>query len=161
MFPDYLAHCAQPQLTKATEDTSKLEEAIAKNSKVVSDFWKVVHAEEMAVTAKGTEAAYLEAEAQKAQSALDAHLPVLDAALSAVQGLTKQDLAELHSLLPSPPERILRVFEALCILKDTKPSSDEIRNQFDLDLGWFSSFDKSQLNTVCITTQFTVPTDNF
>jgi hypothetical protein len=139
----------QPQLTKAMEDTTKLEEAIAKNSKVVSDFWKVVHAEEMAVTAKGTETAYLEAEAQKAQGALDAHLPVLGAALSAVLTLTKQDIADLHSLLPTSPDRILRVMEALCVLKDIKPSIDEIKNHFNPDLEWFSAFDKNQISIVC------------
>lgn len=142
-------HKTQPQLAKAVEDTTKLEEAIAKNSKVVSDFWKVVHAEEMAVTAKGTETAYMEAEAQKAQVALEAHMPVLEASMSAIQALTKQDITDLRNLLPTPPERILRLMEAICVLKDIKPTNEEIKSQFDPDLQWFVAFDKNQVTSVC------------
>lgn len=148
---DYLfIYFVQPQLAKAVEDTTKLEEAIAKNSKVVSDFWKVVHAEEMAVSAKGSETAYLEAEAQKAQEALDAHVPVVAAALAAVRALSKPELLEFRALLPIPPDRILRVLEAICLLKDIKPSQEEIKRLLldPPELDWFANFDKNQISVV-------------
>lgn len=127
----------------------KLEEAIAKNSKIVSDFWKVVHAEEMAVSVKGTETAYLEAEAQKAQDTLDALVPVLSASLASVQALTKQEMMELRSLLPSLPDRIMQVMEALCILNEVKPSMEEIKRIVnELEPNWFSEFDKNQIPVV-------------
>jgi hypothetical protein len=134
------------------EDTTKLEDAIAKNSKVVSDFWKVVHAEEMAVSVKGTETAYLEAEAQKAQDALDAHLPVLSSTLLATQALTKQEIAELRMLVPAPPDRVARVMEAICVLKDIKPTSEDVKHLLqEPDIDWFSAFAKNQIPVVCIT----------
>lgn len=127
----------------------KLEEAIAKNSKIVSDFWKVVHAEEMAVSVKGTETAYLEADAQKAQDSLDSLAPILAASLVAVQSLTKQEMGELRALLPSPPDRIVRLVEAFCILKELKPSADETKRVLtEIEPSWFSEIDVNQISSV-------------
>lgn len=104
----------------------------------------------MAVSVKGTETAYLEAEAQKALEALEGVAGVVAQAVAAVQELSKQDLQDLRALLPSPPDRILRVLEAICILKDIKPSPDDIKRLLlDPDLEWFAAFDKNQISPVC------------
>ncbi len=109
----------------------------------------MVHAEEMAVSVIGTEAAYLEAEAKKAQEALEAHIPVLAAALGAVRALAKPEILELRTLLPTPPDRVLRVVESILVLKDAKTSLDEIKRfLLDPDIEWFSNFDKNQISMV-------------
>lgn len=42
----------KPLLQKVTDDTKRLEEAIAKNTKIVEDYWKMVQEDELGVTTK-------------------------------------------------------------------------------------------------------------
>lgn len=69
-------------------------------------------AKRMAATSKGI--------ADSAQAELDVALPALDAALSSLKDLTRNDIVEVKSLR-NPPQGVKMVMEATCIMFNLAP----------------------------------------
>jgi dynein heavy chain len=69
-------------------------------------------ANKMAAKAKGI--------ADSAQAELDLALPALDAALSSLKNLTRNDIVEVKSLR-NPPQGVKTVMEACCIMFQIPP----------------------------------------
>ena len=60
------------------------------------------------------------AAADDAQRDLDAALPALDAAVSSLKNLSRNDIVEVRSM-QNPPNGVKIVTEAVCIMFDAKP----------------------------------------
>jgi dynein heavy chain, axonemal len=108
-----------PELKQKAADTEALMLKIAKDQETADGVRKVVSEEEAIVRdkAKATEAI-----AADAQKDLDEALPALDAAYKALDALDKKDIAELK-VFSKPPDLVLLVLEAICILFKT-PKAD-------------------------------------
>lgn len=65
-------------------------------------------------------AAGAKAIADSAQAELDVALPALDAALSSLKNLTRNDIVEVKSLR-NPPQGVRMVMEATCIMFNLAP----------------------------------------
>ncbi|KAI9224756.1 dynein heavy chain and region D6 of dynein motor-domain-containing protein [Blastocladiella britannica] len=107
----------QPQLVKTSEETSAMLITIASESKDVQATKDVVAADEEVAAKKAGEATAMknECEADLAEA-----LPLLNAALSALDTLKKQDI-DLVKAMKSPPDGVKLVLEAVCVMKDIKP----------------------------------------
>ncbi|KAJ3111626.1 Dynein heavy chain 6, axonemal [Phlyctochytrium bullatum] len=109
-----------PELKNKAADVESLMIKIAKDQEMADGVRKVVSEEEAVVReqAKSTEA--IAAEAQKD---LDEALPALQAAYKSLETLDKKDIAELK-VFTKPPDLVLMVMEAVCILFKVKPDWD-------------------------------------
>ncbi len=65
-----------------------------------------------------------------AQKDLDAALPALNAALTALNSLNKNDITEIKSF-SKPPPLVLVTMEAVCILLGEKPEWDAAKKVLD------------------------------
>ncbi|TPX75806.1 hypothetical protein CcCBS67573_g02914 [Chytriomyces confervae] len=109
-----------PVLKQSAIDVENLMVKIAKDQEVADSVQKVVADEEAVVRAKANET---ESFAREAQKDLDEALPALDAAYKALDALDKKDIAELK-VFAKPPDVVLMVMEAICILFKMKPDWD-------------------------------------
>ncbi|KAI8620571.1 dynein heavy chain and region D6 of dynein motor-domain-containing protein [Chytriomyces sp. MP71] len=109
-----------PVLKQSAIDVENLMIKIAKDQEVADNVRKVVSDEEAIVRAKANET---ESFAKEAQKDLDEALPALDAAYKALDALDKKDIAELK-VFAKPPDVVLMVMEAICILFKMKPDWD-------------------------------------
>ncbi|XP_044001131.1 dynein axonemal heavy chain 7-like isoform X2 [Aphidius gifuensis] len=107
----------QPKLIDAAKDVEKILENVEKESKEVADIERVVKADEEAAM---TVAAAAEEIRMECNADLELVLPILNAANSALNTLTPQDI-QIVKTMKSPPAIIKIVVEAICILKDVKP----------------------------------------
>lgn len=109
-----------PELKIKAQDTEELMNKIAKDQETADGVRKIVSEEEALVreTAVQTEAI-----AYDAQKDLDEALPALDSAYKALDALEKKDIAELK-VFSKPPDAVLMVMEAICILFKVKPDWD-------------------------------------
>ncbi|KAI8803834.1 dynein heavy chain and region D6 of dynein motor-domain-containing protein [Cladochytrium replicatum] len=107
----------QPQLIKTKGETDIIMVQIEKESKDVNETRKVVQADEEIASGKAAEAKAMkdECEGQLAEA-----IPVLNAALAALDTLKPADITVLKSM-KSPPQGVKLVMEAVCIMKDVKP----------------------------------------
>ncbi|KAJ3216110.1 Dynein heavy chain 6, axonemal [Dinochytrium kinnereticum] len=106
-----------PELKIKAADVETLMVKIAKDQEMADGVRKVVSEEETIVREK---AKATEAIAEEAQRDLDQALPALQAAYKALDALDKKDIAELK-VFTKPPELVLMVMEAVCILFKAKP----------------------------------------
>ncbi|OAJ44270.1 hypothetical protein BDEG_27524 [Batrachochytrium dendrobatidis JEL423] len=106
-----------PELKVRAQDTETLMVKIAKDQEIADGVRKVVSEEEAVVRERALQT---EAIATEAQRDLDEALPALDAAYKALDGLEKKDIAELK-VFSKPPDLVLMVMEAICILFKFKP----------------------------------------
>jgi dynein heavy chain len=106
-----------PELKIRAADVEVLMIQIAKDQEIADGVRKVVQEEEVLVRAKAIETEAIAAEAQKD---LDEALPALQAAFKALDALEKKDIAELK-VFSKPPDLVLMVMEAICILFKVKP----------------------------------------
>jgi dynein heavy chain len=106
-----------PELKVKAADTEALMIKIAKDQETADGVRKVVSEEETIVREKATAT---EAFATEAQKDLDEALPALNAAYKALDALDKKDIAELK-VFSKPPELVLMVLEAICVLFKVKP----------------------------------------
>ncbi|KAI8925763.1 dynein heavy chain and region D6 of dynein motor-domain-containing protein [Entophlyctis helioformis] len=106
-----------PELKIRAQDTEALMIKIAKDQEMADGVRKVVSEEEAVVREKALQTEAIAAEAQKD---LDEALPALEAAYKALDGLEKKDIAELK-VFSKPPDLVLMVMEAICILFKLKP----------------------------------------
>ncbi|KAI9348792.1 dynein heavy chain and region D6 of dynein motor-domain-containing protein [Zopfochytrium polystomum] len=109
-----------PELQQRAADTEALMVKISKDQETADGVRKVVAVEETAVREKAVATEAIAAEAQKD---LDEALPALEAAYKALDALEKKDIAELK-VFSKPPDLVLLVMEAICILFKVKPDWD-------------------------------------
>ena len=107
----------QPQLVVASKEVDEIMIVIERDSIEVAKTEKIVKAEEVvaneqAAVAKGIKD---ECDADLAEA-----IPILEAALSALNTLTPSDITIVKSM-KSPPPGVRLVMEAICILKGIKP----------------------------------------
>ncbi|KAJ3084466.1 Dynein heavy chain 7, axonemal [Rhizoclosmatium hyalinum] len=107
----------QPQLKKTSEETSEMLVKIAKESVEVEATRSVVAAEEAVASAKAAESTAIKTDCE---ADLATAIPLLNAALSALDTLKKQDI-DLVKSMKNPPDGVKLVMEAVCVMKDIKP----------------------------------------
>ncbi|TPX37761.1 hypothetical protein SeMB42_g06896 [Synchytrium endobioticum] len=107
----------QPQLRKTSEETAEMLEKIAKESVEVESTRTTVAADEAVATKKADEATAIKNECE---SDLAQALPLLNAALNALDTLKKSDV-DLVKTMKNPPDGVKLVMEAVCVMKDIKP----------------------------------------
>jgi dynein heavy chain len=107
----------QPQLIKTSEETTLMLVKIAKESKEVEAKKEIIAGDEAVAAKKAEESTAMknECEADLAEA-----LPLLNAALSALDTLKKQDI-DLVKSMKNPPDGVKLVMEAVCVMKDIKP----------------------------------------
>ncbi|RDD45105.1 Dynein heavy chain 7, axonemal, partial [Trichoplax sp. H2] len=108
----------QPQLKQASKEVDDIMVVIEAESIEVSKTEKIVKGDEAIANeqAKAAKAIKDECDADLAEA-----MPVLEAALSALNTLTQQDITFIKTML-NPPQGIKLVMEAICILKGVKPA---------------------------------------
>ncbi|XP_064419638.1 dynein axonemal heavy chain 7 isoform X2 [Latimeria chalumnae] len=106
----------QPQLKVASREVDEMMVIIEKESLEVAKTEKVVKADEAVANEQAMAAKAIkdECDADLAQA-----LPILEAALAALDTLTTQDITVVKSM-KSPPAGVKLVMEAICILKGIK-----------------------------------------
>jgi dynein heavy chain len=107
----------QPQLKKTTEETVTMLTKIAKESVEVEETRKTVSADEAdaAQKAESSSAMKMECENDLAEA-----IPLLNAALTALDTLKKSDV-DLVKSMKNPPAGVKLVMESICVMKDIKP----------------------------------------
>ncbi len=110
----------QPILIEKTAFTEKLLIQVAKDQADAEKVREVVSAETAAVQVQTAEVLEIQTDAQRD---LDEALPALDAAVTALNSLTKGDITEVKSFA-KPPALVQTVMEAVCILLSEKPDWD-------------------------------------
>jgi dynein heavy chain len=133
-----------PELKQKAADVETLMIKIGKDQETADGVKRVVAEEEKVVK---QQAAQTEAIAREAQKDLDEALPALEAAYKALDSLEKKDVAEMKAFA-KPPELVVLVMEAVCILFKAKPDWDSSKKllgdpQF---LKRIQEFDKESLN---------------
>ncbi|KAI8825055.1 dynein heavy chain and region D6 of dynein motor-domain-containing protein [Fimicolochytrium jonesii] len=106
-----------PQLKKTSEETVEMLEKIAKESVEVEATKETVSADEAIAASKAEQASAIKSECE---NDLAQALPLLNAALSALDTLKKSDI-DLVKSMKNPPEGVKLVMEAVCVMKDIKP----------------------------------------
>ncbi|KIZ07415.1 Dynein heavy chain 17, axonemal [Monoraphidium neglectum] len=107
----------QPQLEESGRETAAAMAEIAERSAEADKVKEVVQREEAAAAG---EAAKVKAIKDECEADLAEALPALEAALRALDTLTKNDITEVKGM-KSPPSGVKLVLEAVCILKGVKP----------------------------------------
>jgi dynein heavy chain len=103
----------QPILLQTAEDTNKLLAQIDKDTKEAEATRAVVEAEEAIANIKAAEAKAIK---DDCEAELDVAMPMLNAALAALDTLTKADITEVKAM-KNPPAAVKLVMEACCIMK--------------------------------------------
>ena len=107
----------QPQLKKTTEETVEMLAKIEKESVEVESTRKTVSADEAIASSKAEESTAMKTECE---NDLAEALPLLNAALAALDTLKKNDI-DLVKSMKNPPDGVKLVMEAVCVMKDIKP----------------------------------------
>ena len=107
----------QPQLVVASKEVDEIMVIIERDSIEVAKTEKVVKAEEVIANEQASVAKGIkdECDADLAEA-----IPILEAALAALNTLTPSDITIVKSM-KSPPPGVRLVMEAICILKGIKP----------------------------------------
>nr|AML30857.1 axonemal inner arm dynein heavy chain 1 [Marsilea vestita] len=108
----------QPKLVQSTNEVNDLLKVIDKETTEANKVRDVVLAEEAAASVKAEAARSIK---EETEAELEEALPMLMAALKALDTLTKQDISELKGM-KSPPGPVKLVIEAVCIMKNIKPT---------------------------------------
>ena len=109
-----------PVLKEKSEATAKLLIVVAKDQGEAEEMAIVVNKE---ADAAKTTAAEVQVIKDDAQADLDKALPALEAAVTALSSLNKNDITEIKSFA-KPPPLVQTTMEAVCILKGEKPDWD-------------------------------------
>ncbi|XP_076846923.1 dynein axonemal heavy chain 1 isoform X2 [Brachyhypopomus gauderio] len=107
----------RPLLEEAAKDTVITMEKIQEDTVVAEQSRVAVRTEEAKASEKARVAGAIAADAQKD---LDEALPALDAALTSLKSLNKNDVIEVRAM-QRPPHGVKLVIEAVCIMKGIKP----------------------------------------
>ncbi|XP_076449948.1 dynein axonemal heavy chain 7-like [Babylonia areolata] len=106
----------QPQLVIASKEVSEIMVVIERDSVEVAKVEKVVKADELVANQQASAAKAMKDECD---ADLSEALPALNAALSALDTLTQQDITVVKSM-KSPPNGVRLVMETICVLKGLK-----------------------------------------
>ncbi|XP_060586003.1 dynein axonemal heavy chain 6-like [Ruditapes philippinarum] len=106
----------EPELKKKSEDTNNLMERLVVDQEKADAVRKVVMEDEAVAKVKAEET---QAIADDAQRDLDEAIPVLEAAIKALDALDKSDISEIK-VFSKPPEMVQTVMESVCILLGQK-----------------------------------------
>eukprot|EP01018_Ginkgo_biloba_P007890 Gb_26553 [translate_table: standard] len=106
----------QPVLIRTAEETDALLKVIEKDRKEAEKTQSNVEAEEAIANVKAQEARAIK---EDCESELAVAMPMLEAALSALDTLTKSDITEVKAM-KNPPGPVKLVMEACCIMKQVK-----------------------------------------
>jgi len=107
----------QPQLVVASEEVDKIMVVIEKDSIEVAKTEKIVKADEEVANEQARAAQAIKDECDRD---LGEALPVLEAALAALDTLTSNDITIVKTM-KAPPAGVRLVMEAICILRGVKP----------------------------------------
>ncbi|XP_018600098.2 dynein heavy chain 1, axonemal isoform X2 [Scleropages formosus] len=107
----------RPLLEEAARDTMVTMEKIKVDTAVAEETRAAVQEEEAKASEKARVAHAIAADAQKD---LNEALPALDAALTSLKSLNKNDVTEVRAM-QRPPQGVKLVIEAVCIMKGIKP----------------------------------------
>jgi len=107
----------QPQLVQSSKETDEAMVVIAHETAEADKVKIVVSADEAKAS---EEAAAVKAIKDECEADLAVAMPMLEAALKALDTLTKNDIVEVKGM-KSPPALVKLVLEAVCILKNVKP----------------------------------------
>jgi len=107
----------QPVLVRTAAETEDMLKVIDKETIQANAKRQVVQGEEEAATVKADAAKAIK---DDCEAELSVAMPMLDAALQALNTLTKNDITEVKSM-KSPPSGVKLVMEAVCIMKSIKP----------------------------------------
>ncbi|KAJ3192416.1 Dynein heavy chain 7, axonemal [Irineochytrium annulatum] len=107
----------QPQLKRTSEETSEMLIKIEKESVEVEATRQIVSADEAVASEKAEQASAIKTDCE---ADLATALPMLNAALSALDTLKKTDI-DLVKSMKNPPDGVKLVMEAVCVMKDIKP----------------------------------------
>ncbi|KAL3693679.1 hypothetical protein R1sor_007330 [Riccia sorocarpa] len=108
----------QPKLDASTQEVMDLLRVIDKETVEANKVRTVVLAEEAAANVKADEAKAIK---EDTEAELQIVMPILEEALRALDTLTKNDISELKGM-KSPPLPVRIVMEAVCIMKNIKPT---------------------------------------
>ena len=108
----------QPVLVETTKETEEMMVVVAKEAADAEKIQSVVQAEEEKANAQAEAAQAIkdDCEAQLAEA-----MPILEAAIAALNTLQKSDITEVKSM-KSPPDGVRLTMEAVCILCGVKPT---------------------------------------
>jgi len=109
-----------PILVEKSKATEELLAVVTKDKASAAEVETVVAAETLEVEAQATEVKMVQEDAQKD---LDEALPALDAAVTALNSLTKGDITEVKSFA-KPPALVQTTMEAVCALLGMKTDWD-------------------------------------
>ncbi|KAF7658906.1 hypothetical protein LDENG_00006200 [Lucifuga dentata] len=107
----------RPLLEEASKETETTLENIKTETVVAEQTRTAVQAEEAKASEKASFAAAI---AEDAQRDLDEALPALEAALTSLNSLNKNDITEVR-VMQRPPQGVKLVIEAVCIMRGIKP----------------------------------------
>ncbi len=107
----------QPKLVEAANDTDALLTQITSDTKQVNENRAIVEYEEKLCREQEEEASKLKGDCEKD---LSEALPALEAAVIALQSLSKSDIVEVKSM-KEPPHAVKLVLEAVCLMMAVKP----------------------------------------
>lgn len=108
----------QPILVVKGKETAELIEIVTKDKASASIVQENVETEAAKVKIATEEASEIATDAQKD---LDEALPAFDSAVKALKSLNKSDITEIKNFA-NPPPLVKTVMEAVCILKEAKPT---------------------------------------
>ncbi|KAH9276392.1 hypothetical protein BASA83_001085 [Batrachochytrium salamandrivorans] len=106
----------KPQLIKTSEETVEMLAKIETESVEVESTRKTVASDEAIASSKAKQSASMKNECE---NDLAEALPLLNAALSALDTLKKNDI-DLVKSMKNPPDGVKLVMEAVCVMKDIK-----------------------------------------
>jgi len=112
-----------PVLVEKSKATDELLVVVSKDKASAAEVEIVVSREAAEVEVQAKEVKAVQADAQKD---LDEALPALDAAMSALNSLSKGDITEVKSFA-KPPEKVQMTMEAVCILLGHKADWDSAK----------------------------------
>eukprot|EP00899_Mesostigma_viride_P002516 jgi/Mesvir1/12265/Mv00478-RA.2 len=107
----------KPVLIRTAKETEDLLVVINRETKEAEAKRAVVEVEEATANKKATEAKAIK---DDCEAELAVAMPMLQAAIEALNTLTKNDITEVKSM-KSPPNAVKLVMEAVCIMKNVKP----------------------------------------
>ena len=133
-----------PVLVEKSKATDELLVVVTKDKASAAEVETVVAAETKEVEAQAQEVKAVQADAQKD---LDEALPALDAAMSALNSLTKGDITEVKGFA-KPPPLVQTTMEAVCVLVGRKAdwdSSKKLLGESDF-MDQLINFDKDNID---------------
>jgi len=129
------------EVEKKQEVTAKMVVEIDKQQKEVAEFTKEVAAEELVASAKKEEADSIQKDCELALSKV---MPIYNAAVKAVNELSKNDITEIRGF-QTPPPGAIAVMESLCILFSVNPVKEKGGNIKEVKWNYWEPAKKSVL----------------